>query len=421
MNLNQNAPVPDPVPRPGSALDSPEAGDQSGPVHVRPSRRSLLWVGLLGVVVCLGMGGWWFYRNSVLRSLPTQIQSAEVSLRSGKFQIARDKLASIQWFEPLNPDVLSIVGRSWLDEGQFEKALPFLESVPEDAVAFEKAGFALASAWLRSGELERAETALRRYLVRFPAAESAREELRWLCFNQFRTRDVEQILIDRLKLTPGDPETLAALLDSEYRQQVPFEGAKYLEQINLLRPGQGSVSVALGFAYWRMGDVEKARPLFQTALTASPDQSHVLLTVAAFLLEQGQSQEAEQLLESKQVQQDDRYWSLRSELSEQRQQIELALKDLDRAISLRGNNYRYASRRANLLRSLKRMKEAAEAAEVALRLQQVDRAFADIVEAGTHHQPTREVALNIARQYTEAGNSFLAENWMKLGRVKDEG
>lgn len=410
--MQPDSPQPDPPPTP--------PGDRSPEMRRGLSRRLWLWPLILVLLGGIGGGIWGGYRSSVLRSIPTQIALAELSLRSGKCDVARSQVSAILYFRPDHPDAVSILGRCLLQEKKPDEAIPILARIPEASPAFEKAGSAWANACLQSGDVEQAETVLRRYLERFPAAETTREELRWLCFNQFRTRDVAQILIDRLRQEPGDPKTLADLIDCEYRQQVPYEGAAYLEQVNRLKPGQGTVSVALGFAKWRMGQIDEARALFRTALVARPEDPHVRFTVTEFLIEQGQLADAEKILDGSPIPGDDRYWSLRSQLAEQKNETATALVHLDKAVELHGNDYRYASRRANLLRKLKRGMEVEAASNTAFQLQRIDRAFADLVEAQTHHHPTKTDALKIADLYQQTGRKLLSENWRTLAEQLPE-
>jgi tetratricopeptide (TPR) repeat protein len=385
-----------------------------------------MWA-ILGLVVLagIGAGGWGLYRAACQRAIPSQIMAAERLLNAGKFAAASEKAANVLWWDPQQPEALSVSGRCLLGEGQADQASTVLAKVPVDSAAFEKSGHSLATAYLKSGELEQAELTLRRYLDRFPADEAARDELRWLYFNQFRTRDLINLLEEKLKLATGalgQLTTLADLLDSEFRQQVPFEGAGYLSQIDELKPGQGMVNLALGYAQWRMGNVPAARQRLQTALATHPDHPQVRFVVTAFLIEQGQLADAQAILTRPPIPEtDDRYWSLRSQLAEQEKNATAALEYLDRAVQLHGNDQRYAGRRVTLLRELGRDQEVAPAAKVAHELLQADRELADLVEARAHYQPTRPLAVRIATLCQQLGKSLQARYWQALAPQLPEG
>lgn len=392
------------------------------PGHAR-QRRSWRWLIGLVLLAVVVAGGWFAYRASVLQSAPKLILAADRLLGAGKFDAARSQVSAILSFAPDQPDALSVIGRCLFEEGKPDEAIPILARVPSDSAAFEKAGFPLASAYLQTADLERGEAELRRYLKRYPAADAAREELRWLCFNQFRPRETVALLEERLALNPGSHQVLADLLDSEYRQQVPFEGVQYLEQIEQKKPGQGSVGLALGYAYWRTGRVEQARPMLRTALTARPNDSHTRFVVAAFLIEQGQLAEAEEILSHSPIpDDDDRYWSLRSQISEQKNDAAASLAHLDQAIRRHGTAHRYATRRASLLRKLARGRPEIEAASsAAYELLKVDRELADIVESLAHHHPTRSSAQRLAVLCGKVGKARQAAGWRMLAEQLPEG
>lgn len=412
--MNSNASQPDETQTKSPALLQETQRPRSG--------RLVKWSCALAITIACLLGGWKLYSDSLLRSLPSSIAAAELSLRAGKTAVAKDQIESVLLYAPQNPEARSILGRCLLDQKRPAEAIQEFGMIPADSSAFEKAGFALATAYLQIGDLELAETTLRKYLDRFPESDSAREELRWLYFNQFRTRDVILLLEQKLSLVPGDPKTLADLLDSEYRPQVPFEGAAYLEQIERQHPGQGPVCLALGFAHWRMGHVEPARGLFEKALAARPDDPASRFIFASFLIEQGQLKEAERILDRPPVPEtDDRYWAVRSQISEQRNDSEAALSQLDQAIKRQGLDHQSATRRANLLRRLGRGAEAEIASRKAYELLKIDRQFADIVESHVQHHPARNDALKIASLYAQVGKELEAKQWQMLGERLREG
>jgi thioredoxin-like negative regulator of GroEL len=393
---------------------------------VEPRRR---WTRYVVVCLCLGAllvgsatGVWQWYRRSVIRSLPLRIAQAELLLRSGKTAQAKNSVATILQFVPDDFDARSVLGRCLIDEGNTDEGIHELAAIPPDSSAFLKSGFVLATAYLQTSDLEHAESVLKSYLERLPESEEAREELQWLCFNQFRPREVVQLLQDKLPLVPGDPKTLAGLLDSEYRQQVPFEGADYLAQVDRTKPGQSAILLALGYAKWRMGQVEAARPLFQQALAARPDDPHTRLLASSFLLEQGDLGGAEQILDRGPVlSNDDRYWALKSQISEQKNLPAVALTQLEQAIQRHPYDHRYASRRASLLRKLGRGNDAESASRTAFDLLTIDRQFADIVESRIHQQPTKGDAIRFSKLYEQVGKKLEAQHWRILADRLPEG
>ncbi len=385
------------------------------------SRYGLVLAGILIVLACVAAGGWYLYRASALRAIPSQIMAAERLLNAGKFVDARNKVQQVLWWQPRQSEALSIQGRCLLGEDSVDLATQVLSSIPEDSPGYEKGGQALATAYLKRGELELAEIAMRRYLDRIPTEDTVRDELRWLYFNQFRTRELLGLLEEKLQLTEPGPTslpTLADLLDSEYRQQVPFEGKQYLAGIEQRKPGQGLVNLALGYADWRMGEESAARSHFQTALAAHPDHPQVRFTICTFLIEQGQFAEATSVLTRIPVpDHDDRYWALQSQLAEQAKDASLALKHLDRAIQLHGMDQVYAFRRVTLLRELGRDQGAPEAAKLAHELLKADRELADVVEVRAHYRPTKAVAARIAALCEQLGKTVQAKYWRLISET----
>ena len=379
-------------------------------------RYGLIAAGSLVLLAGIFTGCWYLYRTYALRAIPLQIIAAERLLSAGKFVEARNQLKPVFWWRPQHLEALSIQGRCLLGEDHVDAATSILLSIPEDSPVYKKGAQALVMAYLQRGDLDRAETAMRRFLDRYPAEDTIRDELRWLYYNQFRTRDVVALLEEKLQLAEAGPTTLptlADLLDCEYRPLVPFEGVKYLELTNETRPRQGMVNLALGYAHWQMGQEQRARGPFYWSLAVLPDHPHVRCVVSTFLIEQGQFENAKAVLTRLPVpESDDRYWALQSQLAEHAKDFSLALKHLDRAIELRGKDQRYAARRVNLLRELGRdQTEVAQAVKLAHELLKADRELADLVAAGAHHQATRAVAERIATLCEQMGKKVQAKYW----------
>ncbi|MDB5334731.1 MAG: Tetratricopeptide repeat protein [Planctomycetaceae bacterium] len=390
----------------------------SVPTDSRSQRFRYRLIAAVSLVLLAGVvaGGWYLYRASALRAIPSQIMAAERLLGAGKFVEARKKLKPVFWWRPRQMEARSIQGRCLLGEDNVDDAAPILLSIPEDSPVHKKGAQALIMAYLQRGEVDHAETAMRRFLDRYPVEDTIRYELRWLYYNQFRTRDVVALLEEKLQLAEAGTTTLptlADLLDCEYRQLVPFEGVKYLEVINTTLPRQGLINLALGYAHWQMGDALRARGPFHLALAVLPDHPHVRCVVSAFLIEQGQFENAKAVLTRLPIPEtDDRYWALQSQLAEHAKDVSLALKYLDRAIELRGQDLRCAARRVNLLRELGRDKtEVAQAVKLAHELLKADRELADLVAAGAHHQATRADAERIATLCEQLGKRVQAKYW----------
>jgi tetratricopeptide (TPR) repeat protein len=261
--------------------------------------------------------------------------------------------------------------------------------------------------------LEEAEVVLVRHLERYPDADQAREELQWLYFNQFRGRELEQLLEAALSRPPVRYATLVHMLLSEFRPPVPREGIGYLEKTHRRRPGQAPVALALGYCDWQLGEIDKARQFLEVAWAKNPHDPHTRLVTAEFLLEQNDLAAARKVLDQP-AQQDDRWWWINSRLAEIEGNDAAALESLDQALAVRPFELRYVHRRAILLQALGRQAEAAESFQQANRLEAVQTKLTEIVLSGQLERPTVALCDDVARLCDERGRSAQAAGWREV-------
>ncbi|MFH1266899.1 MAG: tetratricopeptide repeat protein [Planctomycetota bacterium] len=405
-----------PAGKPLSAL-SPRTPKRAGRIRA-------LWIAggivLAGGLLYAGFLTW------VKTTSPRTIADAERLLGRGDPAAARESLGWLLWSQPDHADALMLLGKCLEAEQDLDAAAEAFGRVPVDSSRHEEASFCQAVAYLNRARIETADAALVKHLKRYPRggkhphSEAAHEELKWLYFNMFRRRELEQLLTASLERRPGDFTLLFHLLYSEFRPQVEQEAVGFLKQIDQKQPGQPSVQLALAHCHWKLGETEAAWQQLEAALESRPEHLETRLVAADFLLEQDQLDSAETLLSLNenassslggQFQRDDRWWSLRSRLAQLRGKGEAALEHLGEAIALRPFERQHLHRRGTLLQVLGRAEEAAKAFADAKQIEQCESRLATIVLSGELERPSVDLCLQVADLYEKRGRKLQATGW----------
>ena len=388
------------------------------------NRRTGIIVVMLGA---MGAGCYLGVENSVRNASSKTVQRARELIDRGDSSSARRELRWLLWFEPEDPESLVIVAQSFLKDGDALQAITLLEKVPRNVAAYRQGGYSLALALLAEARLEQAESVLTDLLDRYPRHRPAREELRWLYFNEFRTRDVLRLLEETLVQAGGEYSALPELLDSEYNAQSPQEGINYLADANRRQSDQAPVMTALAHCHWQLGQLDTAQALLDRAAALEPENVQTRLLRSTVLLERNQIQRAlVALLGDEQegsasslkgaLERDDRYWHIRSRIAEAQDDGEGALREIERALTIRPDELAYSARKADLLRLLGRNSEAGEAAHRVARIVSTKQEVRMMMEKGKHRSPNREDCLRIAELCRQRGRTVQADAWASVSQ-----
>lgn len=314
-------------------------------------------------------------------------------------------------------------------------AVRFLSQPSASHNAASPDGLVLAMRSLDELQMDEAEFHLREYLSWIPTARQARDELRWLYFNQFRDRELEMLLEDNLRSQTPDPLSAVHLLMSEFRRQNPREILDYWEKLNRSRSDQANSAAALGSCYWQLGQNEEARTRFRQALELRRDDPRLRLLAAEFLVELGDSESAAALVPPRTaarsrlfdaenltqgvVTEDQICW-VESQIAEARSQVDRALESLERALEIRPRELRYLQRWGSLLQRNGKTDAARQAFAQANEVEQTVGRLTEIVLGGELDHPTAPLARELSELCRRRGRQLQAEFWRQAARELPE-
>jgi tetratricopeptide (TPR) repeat protein len=280
----------------------------------------------------------------------------------------------------------------------------------------------MAMQYLSSFRVDDAERVLTEVLASHPESVRVRDELRWMYFNQFRSHELESLLEDGLRVRPQDFSLAVDLLMSEFRPQNPREVVGYWERAASRQGEQARVLATLGYCYARVGDSEQAEQALQSAVDLCPSDVLVRIRAAEFLIDRGDWSSAEQLLNwpaaeqpshpHDEIYQDQVLWN-QSLVAESQGDMVAALQRIEQALERRPNELRYVQRRGALLRLVGRSDEAADCFARANRLESYVGRLTEIVLSGDLENPTRELCSEIADICQQRGKPIQAETWKR--------
>jgi len=380
-------------------------------------------VGGIALLVLLVYAGFAVWAKVACQGAITRAQRL---LSQGEPAQARKSLDRALWFDSNHADALMLLGQCLQAEEAFDAAAEAFGRVSVDSLRHEEASLSRAFAYLHHLRFDAGEEALLRHLERYPtggehpSSQAAREELKWVYFNQLRRRELEQLLERSLARRPRDYALLVDSLNIEFRRQLAQEGIGPLKSVNEKQPGQPGVLLALGYCHWKLGDVETGWRQIRAAMDLRPEHLETRFVAAEILLEQDQPDSAEALLTPREsassslderFQRDDRWWWLRGKLAEVRGDDELALEYVEKALTLRPFELQYVHRRGVLLQALGRAEEAAEAFADARQLELNESRLNEILRSGALEPPTAEVCLEVADLCEKRGRKLQADGW----------
>ena len=339
----------------------------------------------------------------------------------GDLESAQAELDRILAADPQHSAALLILGHLHRSKRDPAGAIRCYRLLPPESPDFRQASVALAQMLLETSDLAEAERQMQRHLELFPDERLIWDELRWLCFNQFRTRDVEELSSWWLKNHPDDTQALTHLLLGVFRPQVPQEGAPYLQQINQSVGQQLPVIRALAWAAWQSGRGDEARQLLEQAWQTGHHDARTRLLSAEILIEEQNYAAADRVLGEEPFEvagamfggQVDQWHWLRSRLLLEQNLPAEALHHVERAIEHCHGDLKYVHSQAVLLKQLGRDQEASAAFDSARTMEQCNKRFAEIAFSGVWERPTPALRQQLADLYRQCGKQLVADLWQR--------
>ena len=349
------------------------------------------------------------------------INRAQRMLDIGDLESAQAELDRILAADPQHSAALLILGHLHRSKRDPAGAIRCYRLLPPESPDFRQASVALAQMLLETSDLAEAERQMQRHLELFPDERLIWDELRWLCFNQFRTRDVEELSSWWLKNHPDDTQALTHLLLGVFRPQVPQEGAPYLQQINQSVGQQLPVIRALAWAAWQSGRGDEARQLLEQAWQTGHHDARTRLLSAEILIEEQNYAAADRVLGEEPFEvagamfggQVDQWHWLRSRLLLEQNLPAEALHHVERAIEHCHGDLKYVHSQAVLLKQLGRDQEASAAFDSARTMEQCNKRFAEIAFSGVWERPTPALRQQLADLYRQCGKQLVADLWQR--------
>lgn len=194
--------------------------------------------------------------------------------------------------------LLGLGGLAWWSRPVSSPASNETPSASQSSAKDAGVTFDTAMQQMSQYRVDDAERTLRGVLDRYPDSARSREELRWLYFNQFRQGELDRLLEDGLRVRPRDYALAVALLMSEFRPQNPREVLTSWVTAVQKQPDQARVQATLGYCYARVGEITSAETALQTAMDLAPTDPLVRLRVIEFLVDQGEWETAQELLDA---------------------------------------------------------------------------------------------------------------------------
>ncbi len=147
---------------------------------------------------------------------------------------------------------------------------------------------------MADGEMERAETMLRKAVSVDALHRGARQTLASLLQQQGRTDEAAKVYEELLRIQPDNADALAAV--GRFTLDDPERARPYLEEAVRLQPGRWQPMVNLAVCYVRLGQPEKAESYLRRALAIEPKAPSTRTTLAAVLALQNRHDEAQKIL-----------------------------------------------------------------------------------------------------------------------------
>jgi tetratricopeptide (TPR) repeat protein len=375
-------------------------------------KRGALVAGFLVLAIGLWGNRWW--TNSV------SLSSIQSSIARGDLPHAR--LLVGRYLEEFPTDsegfelAVKLAEASRDTEGSVELYRRWAQLMPGDLPIWQGYGNSL----LKTARFEEAESVYRTILRDHPTDVTAQTELQWILFHQVRTRELEQFLEQCLALEPANDRLLFHLLMTAQKPPNPHESLPVLERINEAVPGQRSILLGMARCAWKLGEIDRASELFaEVAKLKEPDRE-LCLALAEFELEQLNIERVQAALDAiprksdDELESDDRWWSIRSQLSLRSLNLEEALVQITKAAALYPRSLPYLQSRISLLRLLKWKDEADALEKEAEASRRAEQRLYIIVHSGELQRPTAALAREIATLCADQRKNAQSEGWNRL-------
>ncbi|WP_298864209.1 tetratricopeptide repeat protein [uncultured Gimesia sp.] len=385
-------------------------------------KRSILIIGLISLAIIVWLTSYSIEKYAIGGAEET-IRQAELLLVKKKPAQAIDDLKWLLKYDPENDKALFYLAQSYFLQEDYTSASIQFARLSKDSKYYEPAVLNAAMCYFLDEKIELAEEAFKSYLAEYPNSSTARTELQWIYFNQFRVRDAENLLKERLPYVEDPFPLLVHLLYIEFKPPIAQESIRLLKKINDAEPGQASILLALGYCYWKLGEIDEARALIEEVQLVNPHRIDSILVAADFYLELGELQKCEAILQPKQkypqkiqkmLEKDDRWFWVRSRFQFQKDNLKMALEEIQAALKVDPYQMKYLQHTGMILQAMGQQQEAQQFFQKAKSLARTYRELYKIVSSGALSHPTNAICLQVSWYCEELGKMKESREWKKV-------
>ncbi len=374
------------------------------------SGKGKILLSLLAFFALLAGGGYFAFRQTVLKSSDEAVRTARNHLNDGDPVAARRSLEWLLHFAPDNQSARLIQAATFEAEGVNENTDRLIASIQPEALEATD-GILFASLLMNSNQYERAEDAL---LVHAPKSSGAVGQLVRMYLIELRLPEAIRLYVEYWRTDRIGRPTLLSLLELISANPSSDAYIAQLTSIDSQQPNQLPIVLSLATAAAQQGDNEEARSRFESALSIAPDDLRTRLLSGRFFLDLGEAENAAKLLtfeDKTAAEASDQYWYLQSRLAESNGEFDTALANLDRAITLHPQSETYLQLRARLLRSDGQVDEAVKVTQQCAELAKARQELGQLYGEAETHRFSRKFCNAVAdrletMQYTEVAKAW---------------
>ncbi|MCK9380187.1 MAG: tetratricopeptide repeat protein [Sulfuritalea sp.] len=216
-------------------------------------------------------------------ALSAKVRAAQVLLRQGKLDEARERLAAARAEEPGDSRLVVAEAQLLRDAGRHADAFAFLAKMLEVQPDDPEILYETALTGEKLGYVDVMERHLRRLMVLKPDSAQAYNALGYsLADRNLRLDEAAQLIDKALSLTPDDP----FILDSKgwllFRQGKLAAALEILQKAYAQKP-DAEIAAHIGEVLWALGRPDEALAVWREAAKAHPTNEELAATIKRFV------------------------------------------------------------------------------------------------------------------------------------------